>query len=95
MAVSIVPADRFRWTAGQDEIAIWRKPDGDWQSSFCRTCGSPLPGANDDTSFFVPVGLLAGDVEDLKVSHHIWVSSKADWDEIGDEGKQHATKYLG
>ncbi|MEL6875217.1 MAG: GFA family protein [Pseudomonadota bacterium] len=95
IAVSIIPADRFRWTAGESEVTYWKKPDGDWQSAFCATCGSALPGANDDKSFFVPVGLLPEDIEDLRVSHHIWVDSKADWDEIGDDGKQHLTKYKG
>ncbi len=27
--------------------------------------------------------------ESLRVTHHIWVGSKADWDEIGDDGVQH------
>ena len=31
--------------------------------------------------------------ESLKVVHHIWVDSKAVWDEIGDSGKQHRQAY--
>jgi hypothetical protein len=52
-------------------------------------CGSPLPGANDAARTFVPAGLILEGGERLKVAHHIWVGSKAAWDEIGDAGKQH------
>jgi hypothetical protein len=29
------------------------------------------------------------------VAHHVWVGSKAVWDEIGDAGKQHAEQFRG
>lgn len=33
----------FRWLHGEDQITRWKKPDADWQKSFCKVCGSPLP----------------------------------------------------
>jgi hypothetical protein len=94
VAVVLVDNSRFRWTAGEAQIATWRKPDGDWQKWFCRVCGSPLPGANDATRMFVPAGLITAGGEALKVIHHIWVGSKANWDEIGDSGKQHSEAFV-
>jgi hypothetical protein len=44
---------------------------------------------------FVPAGLLSEGHEELKVIHHIWVDSKANWDEIGDSGKQHSEAFEG
>lgn len=87
--VILVANDAFHWLRGEDVIATWRKPDADWQGSFCRQCGSPLPGKNDDAHTYVPVGLITEGGEALKVAHHIWVGSKAAWDEIGDAGRQH------
>jgi len=33
--------------------------------------------------------------ERLKVAHHIYVGSKANWEEIGDSGKQHFGAFGG
>jgi hypothetical protein len=90
IAVVVVDNDAFRWTRGEEQIATWRKPGAGWQFWFCRTCGSSLPGANDPSRMFVPAGLIAEGGEELRVRHHIWVDSKAGWDEIGDAGHQHA-----
>lgn len=88
VAVVVVPTADFGWIRGEDQVATWTKPDADWQSCFCKTCGSALPGANDSKRMFVPVGLLEHSAN-LRVAHHIWVDSKAHWDVIGDDGKQH------
>jgi hypothetical protein len=64
-----------------------------WQCWFCRVCGSPLPGVNDKSRTFVPAGLISQGGEDLRIAHHIWVGSKAVWDEIGDAGKQHPATF--
>jgi len=94
-AVVIVQNSRFRWVSGEDQIATWKKPKHDWQIWFCKTCGSQLPGKNDESTMFVPAGLLSDETVDLKVIHHIWVDSKAGWDEIGDAGKQHHEAFSG
>jgi hypothetical protein len=90
IAVVVVPNERFRWVAGEGEIATWNKPDADWQTWFCRVCGSPVPGQNDPARLFIPAGALSEGTESLRVLHHIWVGSKAPWDVIGDDGMQHA-----
>ncbi len=95
IAVVVVPNDAFRWLRGEDQIARWVKPGADWRVAFCRVCGSPLPGPNDDARMFAPAGLITEGGEALKVAHHIWVGSKASWDVIGDDGVQHCKAFEG
>ncbi len=93
VAVVLVENDAFRWLRGENEISAWKKPDADWEGWFCRICGSPLPGRNDDARMYVPAGLISEGGEHLKVAHHIFVESKATWDEIGDAGLQHGQAF--
>lgn len=95
IAVVLVPKDKFRWLAGEQHIASWKKPDSDWQTWFCRICGSRVPGENDPTRMFIPAGSISEGGEGLRVLHHIWVGSKAAWDEIGDAGVQHGEAFSG
>ena len=95
IAVVVVENRAFRWLRGEDQITSWCKPGADWQAHFCSTCGSPVPGPNDDERTYVPAGLIAEGGENLRVAHHIWVDSKAGWDEIGDAGKQHPQAFGG
>lgn len=89
IAVVVVNESNFHWLRGENYIRTWSKPGQDWQNSFCQICGSTLPGNNDDSRMYVPAGLLSEGSAGLRVAHHIWVDSKADWDEICDTGKQH------
>lgn len=93
IAVVVVGNDRFRWTRGEELVTHWHKPGTEWEKWFCRICGSPVPGRNDDTRMFVPAALIAEGGESLRVAHHIWVDSKAVWDEIGDAGRQHREAF--
>lgn len=89
IAVVLTETSALSWLRGEDDIATWKKPDADWQTWFCRACGSPLPGTNDESRTFIPAGLITEGGDELRVAHHIWVGSKAAWDEIGDAGQQH------
>lgn len=95
MAVVIIGNDQFRWLRGEDQVRSWSKPGADWQKWFCRICGAPLPGTNDESRLFVPAGLISEGGDALRVAHHIWVDSKAAWDEIGDSGKRHPEAFGG
>jgi hypothetical protein len=95
IAVVVVPNDRLRWVQGRDQVVMWSKPNADWQTWFCRTCGSPVPGQNDPSRMFVPAGSITAGGDALKVVHHVWVGSKATWDMIGDAGKQHPEQFRG
>jgi len=95
IAVVVVDNDKFQWVSGEDLITSWKKPDADWQMWFCRVCGSPVPGINDESRMFVPAGLITEGGESLTVKHHIWADSKAVWDEIGDSGRKHREAFEG
>ena len=95
IAVTLIDNSAIRWLRGEGQIASWKKPGADWECWFCRVCGSPLPGSNDTSRTFVPVGLISEGGQGLRVAHHIWVGSKAAWDEIGDTGKQHRDAFEG
>ncbi|NER80857.1 MAG: GFA family protein [Leptolyngbya sp. SIO1D8] len=93
IAVVVISNGDFHWIRGEELINTWHKPGHDWQTGFCQNCGSPLPGVNDESRMYVPAGLITEGGEDLKVAHHIWVDSKATWDEIGDNGQQHQQAF--
>ena len=95
MTLAVVDNSVFRWIRGEEQMTTWRKPDADWEVNFCRTCGSSLPGPNDATRTYVPVGSIIEGGENLRVRHHIWVDSKAAWDEICGSGKQHRGAFEG
>jgi hypothetical protein len=89
IAVVVVPNEQFRWVQGRDLVTTWKKPGAEWEAWFCSVCGSVVPGENDPGTTFVPAGSINQGGEALKVVHHVWVGSKAAWDEIGDAGQQH------
>ena len=89
VVVMIIPKTLFGWKQEPTTLTRWEKPGHDWQWNFCNRCGSPAPGDNDEDHFYVPIGLIDQGGEELKITHHIHVGSKARWDIIGDDGKQH------
>ena len=89
IAVLVTEKNHLRWLRGEDNIRTWEKPGHDWQTWFCASCGSTLPGSNDEATVFIPAGLLNDAGDTLHVAHHIWVDSRAAWDVIGDQGRQH------
>jgi hypothetical protein len=93
VVVAVVPNAAFRWVKGGDLVRSWSHPDRDWHSAFCPKCGSALPGRNDETTLFIPAGTLTQGAEKARIADHIWVGSKASWDEIGGEGRQHDEAY--
>lgn len=94
-AVLVIANEHFCWTAGEALISTWKKPGHDWQTWFCRNCGSQVPGANDAARMFIPAGSIVEGAEQLQVIHHIWVDSKAGWDVIGDGGRRHPGAFAG
>lgn len=82
IAVTVVENSAFHWISGEGNIRTWRKPGHDWETRFCLTCGSPLPGKNDENHTYIPVSLLDCGAQNLKVKQHLFTDSKADWEEI-------------
>ena len=93
-----VPAEKFRWLRGEERIGSWdapilREPPA-YRSSFCRTCGSPLPSVfAGHPRVAIPAGLVEGDLP-VRVVDHIWISKKASWLDLDELGRlpRHATE---
>jgi hypothetical protein len=86
-AVFHTAAGSLHWKAGEDLVRKFQFQDG-WGSTFCGTCGSPLPHLSSNNKiYFVPAGLLDDD-PGVNVELHIYVGSKASWDEISSDARQ-------
>jgi hypothetical protein len=54
-AVHWARPENVEWMSGEDNIKSFTRPDG-WGTSFCNTCGSPLPTmAGDRSMWFVEI----------------------------------------
>ena len=85
-----VRATDFAIVAGQDALAAYESSPGK-KRHFCRQCGSPIISARDAVPGVVRVriGTLDSRVETTP-SAHIYVASKAAWEEIRDGLPQYA-----
>jgi len=71
----------LRFTQGETEIRRFSLDSG-WSSVFCGKCGCPMPHEKPDGSlYFVPAGSLDDD-PGVRPAVHIFVGSKAPWDQI-------------
>jgi hypothetical protein len=78
-----VPEGAFRWTAGEEEVRTFESSPGGGRA-FCPRCGSTL-GTMDHGHFnWVTLGTVDGD-PGIRPQAHIFVSSKAPWDDINDD----------
>ena len=86
-AVFYTARTSLRWLQGEDLEQSFALDSG-WGSTFCRNCGSPLPRLHPNGKiYFVPAGSLDDD-PGVRVERHIYVGSKAPWDEIADGALQ-------
>ncbi|MDH4274116.1 MAG: GFA family protein [Gammaproteobacteria bacterium] len=82
---TVVNAEKFRWLAGQRNISTWRHDSG-FRSHFCTTCGCPVPNPLGNLPYiWIPVGLL-DKTGHKDVFAHIFVGSKADWENTPTSG---------
>ncbi len=91
---AIVPvlATNFRILKGQEFLKDYRN-DAGVSRVFCGTCGSPIVGKRDSAPETVRVCIGTIDTPlNSKVSAHIFVGSKAEWDEIHDAVPQYAER---
>ena len=87
-AVLLTATRSFRWVAGEDNSETSRRPSG-WSTAFCRVCGCPIPQLHPSGKvFWVPAGSLDDD-PGTKVEQHIFVGSKAPWDQIAGTAPQY------
>lgn len=69
------------WIAGLEKVRTFNLPATRHYKSFCEQCGSALPNLQMDGKLLVaPAGCLNTPVP-VKPNGHIFISSKANWDE--------------
>ena len=87
---AFVKIDEFRWTRGRENIVEYKVPEARFFGvAFCARCGSDVPRASARGFFVIPAGGLDSD-PGIRPQAHIFVASKAPWDEITDEIPQYA-----
>ncbi|MCX7153985.1 MAG: GFA family protein [Proteobacteria bacterium] len=86
---SPIKADSFKLLGGKDALAGY-KSTPDLVRYFCRNCGSPIYSQRLSTPELVRlrIGTLDTPIS-AKPAFHIYVGSKAEWDEICDDLPQH------
>lgn len=86
----IVDADKFRVTAGKENLAAYESSPQKFRY-FCSACGSPIYSHGEKTGHIVSVrsGTLKQD-PGVRVAYHAFVASKAPWADICDERPQFA-----
>ncbi len=83
-------ADGLRFVQGEDQGVSYKMPEAQYfRQVFCRTCGSAIPSVNPIRNVAViPTGTLDDD-PGIRPQAHIFVGSKAPWDEIHSDLPQH------
>ncbi len=86
-ATLMVPRDGLKWISGESKLTKFELPDG-WGPWRCAVCGSPVPKLHPGGgAYWVPAGLLDSD-PGVRIRGHIFVGSKAPWDEIAGTAPQ-------
>jgi len=71
----------LKWVSGEDKVRSFNLPATRHSRSFCGTCGSALPMLQMNGELLVvPAGSL-DDEFPIRPDAHIFVSSKASWDD--------------
>lgn len=76
----------FSWERGADLLATYANRHG-VSLGFCSRCGSRLCGLSEGQVLFVTLGSLNA-APDVRIGKHVFVGSKAPWDEIGGNAPQ-------
>jgi hypothetical protein len=88
----MIGREGLEWVRGEDQVTKFKLPSG-WGVWRCSVCGSPVPMLHSGGgAYFVPAGLLDSD-PGVRISGHIFVESKAPWDEISGDAPQLAEGF--
>jgi hypothetical protein len=87
-----VKTTAFTLTRGMDALGGFNSSD-DLVRHFCRNCGSPIYSQRMSTPELIRlrIGTLDTPIS-ARPAFHIYVGSKAEWDEIHDDLPQHADR---
>ena len=80
-----VDAENFNYISGKDELTGYESTPGQTKY-FCKHCGSPIISRNESSPNIVRVrlGAIESDIIERPIAH-IFVKSKANWEEIADD----------
>ncbi len=70
---------KLTWLAGADAVTTYTLPGTRHNKSFCKVCGSALPGIQVADFLVVPAGCLDSEVS-ISPTAHIFTASKAGWE---------------
>ena len=84
-----VDADKFKFLSGEDNLTTYQYTDTQTKL-FCSTCGSPIMSKNSSNPDIVRIrlGTIVSDIHESPEAH-IFVSSKANWEDISDSLPQY------
>jgi hypothetical protein len=86
-AYAEVRPGNFSWVSGQTNLTSYVNREG-FGVGFCKTCGSTVCGYYEGEVHGVTLGSVDGDLG-VVIERHIFVGSKASWDEIGGAAPQY------
>lgn len=78
---------QLAWVQGEDRLGTYMGAQA-WGLAFCRVCGSTLCGMLDGKVHGLTLGCVDGDPR-VKIDMHLFVGSKAPWDDIGGDAPQY------
>jgi ADP-ribosyl-[dinitrogen reductase] hydrolase len=88
----MVAAESFVWLQGAQMVREYQCDSG-FMRRFCPECGSILPQSLPEHGmYWVPVGLLDSD-PGIPLKHHIHVDSKAAWEILDTQARQHGQGF--
>jgi len=91
-AAATAAASDFTWLRGAEGVREFRTATG-YTRRFCPHCGAVVPQfLQEHALFWVPVGLLDSD-PGIPLRHHIHVNSRAPWEILDTQARQHAEGF--
>ncbi len=92
-AMSWVDPANFHWLNGEKHLKTFTDDEG-FGLGFCGRCGTTLCGVYEGKVAGITLGTLNGETG-VRITEHIFVGSKASWDEIGGDAPQYAAWHRG
>jgi hypothetical protein len=82
----VVPSSGFQYVRGTELLVSYKIPEAkNFTHVFCKVCGASMPRVDEGRSIaIIPMGAFDDD-PGVRAERHIFVDSKAPWDEITDD----------
>ena len=82
----VIASDAIRFLKGEDLLTSYKVPEAKhFTHVFCRVCGASMPCVDQGRGIaVVPMGAFDSD-PGVRAERHIFVASKAAWEELTDE----------